>query len=185
MSELLCGNGGRILRLREQRIYKAIVVQEEVHSGNWRRTPRKTPHKHVILPRFSLQGMQDARLELLGYRSPEKTIGENRKRRRWSSEKEISRATNLPWMQSGQHEVMRGWFAHGRWALVLAFVGGAILSFVVVTRGTYGAWMMWIAVPFLMISLGYFYVVNALPVFTDESANHQSETEQQEKPREE
>ena len=65
--------------------------------------------------------------------------------------------------------------------MVLAFVGGAILSFVVVTRGTYGAWMMWIAVPFLMISLGYFYLVNALPVFMGESANHQSETEQQEK----
>jgi len=45
--------------------------------------------------------------------------------------------------------------------------------------------MMWIAVPFLMISLGYFYVVNALPVFMGETANHQSETEQQEKPREE
>jgi hypothetical protein len=88
-------------------------------------------------------------------------------------------------MQSGQHEVMRGWLAHGRWALVLAVVGGAILSFVVITRGTYGAWMMWIAVPFLMISLGYFYLVNALPVFMGESEDHQSETEQQEKPREE
>jgi len=106
-------------------------------------------------------------------------------RKRPLSEKEISKATIVPWMQSGKHDATRRWYSHGRWALVLALVGIAILSFVVVTRGTIGAWMLWIAVPFLMISLGYFYVINALPVFWGKSADSQSETEQQEKTREE
>lgn len=74
----------------------------------------------------------------------------------------------------------RKWYGHGRWALVLALIGAAILSFVIVTRGTVGAWMLWIAVPFLMISLGYFYVVNALPVFLGKGASHESEPKVQE-----
>lgn len=69
--------------------------------------------------------------------------------------------------------------------MVLALVGGAIVSFVAATGGRHGAWMLWIAVPFLMISLGYFYVVNALPVFMGQSAHGQSEPEQEENPPEE
>lgn len=87
-------------------------------------------------------------------------------------------------MHSNQPEATRKWYAHGRWALILALVGAAILSFVVLTGGTYGAWMLWIAVPFLMISLGYFYVANALPIFLNKGANHQSERELQEERRE-
>jgi fatty-acid desaturase len=87
-------------------------------------------------------------------------------------------------MQSDQLEATRKWYAQGRWALVLALIGVVIVCFVVATRGEYGAWMLWIAVPLLMISLGYFYIVNAIPVFLGAGEHHQSEREQEEEPRE-
>jgi len=88
-------------------------------------------------------------------------------------------------MQSDQSEATRKWYSKGRWALVLALIGVMIVSFVAATRGEYGAWMLWIAVPLLMISLGYFYLVNAIKYFIRGSANHQSEREQEEERREE
>jgi len=88
-------------------------------------------------------------------------------------------------MQSDQSESTRKWYAQGRWALVLALIGILIVFFVAATRGEYGAWLLWIAVPSLMISLGYFYLVNAIKYFIRGSANNQSEREQEEEHREE
>ena len=62
--------------------------------------------------------------------------------------------------------------------MVMALIGVLILSYEVMTRGEHGAWMLWIAIPLLMISLGYFYVINAFPVFLDASADKPSDEEQ-------
>lgn len=70
-------------------------------------------------------------------------------------------------MRSNKSEAIRKRIVHERFALVPAVVGGIIVTFVAATRGGYGAWILWIAVPLLMISLGYFYMVHALPVFLD------------------
>ncbi len=54
--------------------------------------------------------------------------------------------------------------------MILALIGVLIVIFVAVTGGEYGAWLLWIAVPLLMISLGYFYLVNAIKYFIRGSA---------------
>lgn len=87
-------------------------------------------------------------------------------------------------MRSGKSEATRKWIAHVRFALVPAIVGGLIVAFVAVTGGEYGAWLLWIAVPLLMISLGYFYLVSALPVLLGKEIHNQSETELAKKPHE-
>ena len=60
-----------------------------------------------------------------------------------------------------------------------------IVAFVAATRGEYGAWLLWIAIPFLMISLGYLFIISALPVFFDSVADGKSESDQEETPRKE
>ena len=88
-------------------------------------------------------------------------------------------------MQSDKPEEKRKWYARGRWALVLAFIGILILSFVVATGGEYGAWTLWIAVPLLMISLGYLFLVNAVTSIWAIERHNQQEREQEENHREE
>ena len=46
-----------------------------------------------------------------------------------------------------------------------AITGMLIVAFVIVTRGEYGAWLLWIAIPMLMLGLGYFFVANAVKYF--------------------
>jgi hypothetical protein len=84
-------------------------------------------------------------------------------------------------MQSNKPEAKRKWNVRGRWAFIPAIVGILIVSFVAATRGAYGAWMLWIAVPLLMISLGYIYLVNALAGITAIDAHNQLLREQEEK----
>jgi len=87
-------------------------------------------------------------------------------------------------MRSDKSESVRKWIVKERFALVPAIFGGLIVTFVAATRGAYGAWLLWIAVPLLMISLGYFFLVNALPILMNNGANHQSDREPKEEPRE-
>ncbi len=53
------------------------------------------------------------------------------------------------------------WYVRWRWGLVPAVFGVVILLFVIVT-GFSHVWTLWIAVPLLMIGLGYLFVVNAI-----------------------
>lgn len=105
--------------------------------------------------------------------------------RRQTAQKEICRTANLPWMSSVKSEAKSKWYSKGRWALVLALIGILIVSFVAATQGAYGAWLLWIAVPLLMISLAYFYVVNALAYVWGIGAPRQRKTEQEEEHSEE
>lgn len=81
------------------------------------------------------------------------------------AEREISRAVNPCGMQSGSSKAEPRWFVRNRWGLVPTITGILIVSLVAATRGEYGAWLLWIAVPLLMIGLGYFLVVNVVRYF--------------------
>lgn len=59
----------------------------------------------------------------------------------------------------------RKWYSAGRWALVFAAVGILIIAFIIATGAEYATWLLWIAIPLMMISLGYFFVVNAIKYF--------------------
>jgi hypothetical protein len=84
-------------------------------------------------------------------------------------------------MQSDKPESKGKWNIRGRWAFIAAIAGILIVSFVAATRGAYGAWMLWIAVPLLMISLGYIYLIYALAGITAIDAHNQLLREQEEK----
>jgi hypothetical protein len=102
-----------------------------------------------------------------------------------SAEKEISRTANPHPMQSDKPEERRKWYARGRWAFVLAIIGILILSFVAATRGRYVAWTLWIAVPMLMMSLGYLFLVNAVESIWSIERRNQKERDEVEEHREE
>jgi amino acid transporter len=53
------------------------------------------------------------------------------------------------------------WVFYGRWALIPTIIGVLILTFVIFTGERY-AWTLWIALPLLMIGLGYIFVINAI-----------------------
>ncbi len=67
-------------------------------------------------------------------------------------------------MPSGRLGAVRRWVVRERVAFVPAVVGVLILSLVIVTRGEQTAWLMWIALPLMMLSLGYFAVISLLSV---------------------
>lgn len=78
-------------------------------------------------------------------------------------------------MQSERSKSIKKWIVRVRFGLVPTIFGGLIVAFVVATQGAHYAWLLWIAVPLLMIGLGYLYVVSALPIFLNEVADSQSE----------
>jgi len=65
-------------------------------------------------------------------------------------------------MQSAKSKTKKKWVFYGRWALVPAIIGILIVAFVIVTGGKYATWTLWIAVPLLMIGLGYIFIINAI-----------------------
>jgi len=77
----------------------------------------------------------------------------------------ICNTMNSPSMQSNEERAPKKWYVRGRWALLLTVIGALLLSFVIVTRGEYATWLMWFAIPFLMIGLAYFFVVNWLAFY--------------------
>jgi len=49
--------------------------------------------------------------------------------------------------------------------LAFLLLGLVIVLFVAATGGDYITWTLWIAVPMLMFSLAYLFLVSALPIF--------------------
>lgn len=86
-------------------------------------------------------------------------------------------------MSSGATSPTRLWLAKNRWPVLLAVIGVVIIAFVVATRGEQATWLLWIAVPLLMISLGYLFLINAIPVFLESFETTESESEKKEEPR--
>lgn len=66
------------------------------------------------------------------------------------------------------------------WAMGLLLVGLVIVLFVAVTEGEYGVWTLWIAIPLLMFSLAYLFLVNAVPIFLRKAEDDEPEQEQPE-----
>lgn len=62
--------------------------------------------------------------------------------------------------------------------------GIAILAFVAATEGKYYSWLLWLAIPYLMISLGYAFLVYAVPVYLNFIEDEQPKTESPEEKRE-
>jgi len=56
--------------------------------------------------------------------------------------------------------------------------GLVIVLFVAATEGEYVVWTLWIAVPMLMFSLAYLFLVSALPIFLGARSDSESEREQ-------
>jgi len=81
-------------------------------------------------------------------------------------------------MPSGQTEAPRRWYSRGRWAYVFVIIGVLITILVASTGGTYGAWMMWIAVPLLMVGLGYLFLINLLTFLKDSGVYEEEEKEE-------
>lgn len=59
----------------------------------------------------------------------------------------------------------RKWHTGDVCALAALLLGLVIVLLVAATGGTYGVWTLWIAVPLLMFSLAYLFLVSALPIF--------------------
>lgn len=67
--------------------------------------------------------------------------------------------------------------------MVLAAIGVLMIAFVVATEGEHGAWSLWIAIPVLMASLGYLFLVNAIPVFLSYDEHLRAEDEKKDERR--
>jgi len=64
----------------------------------------------------------------------------------------------VPWFS-------RKWHTGDVCALAALLLGLGIVLFVAATGGTCAVWTLWIAVPLLMFSLAYLFLVSALPIF--------------------
>ena len=65
-----------------------------------------------------------------------------------------------------------------RWAIAFLLVGLAIVLFVAATEGEYLVWTLWLAIPMLMFSFAYLFLVNALPIFLGPPPDSGSDAEQ-------
>ncbi len=84
-----------------------------------------------------------------------------------AGERDISGVSNAHRMQSDQQHSSPSWYVRDRWGLVPTVTGVLIVSFVLMTGGEHGVWALWLAIPLLIIGLGYFVVVNAIRYFMD------------------
>jgi hypothetical protein len=83
------------------------------------------------------------------------------------TEREIFSPSNQHLMVSGRLESLKRWIVRERIGFVPGVLGVAILVLVIVTGGKGTAWLMWFAIPLLMLSLGYIAVTSAIPLFLD------------------
>jgi amino acid transporter len=81
-------------------------------------------------------------------------------------------------MSPDKPRIPRRWRAGDVWALAFLLLGLVIVLFVAATEGKYLVWTLWIAVPMLMFSLAYLFLVSALPIFLGPRSGAEPESEQ-------
>lgn len=87
-------------------------------------------------------------------------------------------------MRSNPPEHKRNWLLKGLWAWVFGIAGVGITAFVAMTEGKHYSWLMWLAIPYLLISFAIALIVYALPSFVSQGENGQSEEQRSEERRE-
>lgn len=88
-------------------------------------------------------------------------------------------------MPSDRPRPSRKWHAGELWALAFLLLGLVIVLFVAATEGEYIVWILWVAVPMLMFSLAYLFLVNAIPMFLGPLSDSESEREEPQERRKE
>lgn len=68
-------------------------------------------------------------------------------------------------MRSGRSLLPKKWHTEDIYAMAFLLAGLAIVLFVAATGLKYATWTLWIAVPMIMFSLAYIFLVSALPIF--------------------
>jgi hypothetical protein len=86
-------------------------------------------------------------------------------------------------MQSNPPQHKKNWFLKGLWVWVFGLAGIAIIAFVALTEGRYYAWLLWLAIPYLLISFVAALIVYALPIFLSFGEDGQPEEERSEENR--
>lgn len=81
-------------------------------------------------------------------------------------------------MSSDGPHARRRWRKGDLWAVAFLLVGFSIALFMAATGGAYFAWILWIAVPMLMFSLAYLFLVSALPIFLGPRSGEEAEGEE-------
>jgi protein-S-isoprenylcysteine O-methyltransferase Ste14 len=79
--------------------------------------------------------------------------------------KEICRKGNAIFMRHSEPWFLRRWYTGDVVALAVFLLGLTIVLFVMATGGECAVWTLWAAVPMIMFSLGYLFLVSALPIF--------------------
>lgn len=96
--------------------------------------------------------------------------------------KEIFRKSNAITMPQDKSRPSKKWHAEDVWALAFLLLGLVMVLFVAATEGRFIVWILWLAVPMVMFSLAYLFLVNALPIFLGPRSGGESEGEQLEEP---
>lgn len=68
-------------------------------------------------------------------------------------------------MRRGKPWLPKRWRTDDLYAMAFLLLGLLIVLFVVATDLKYATWTLWIAVPMIMFSLAYIFLVSALPIF--------------------
>ena len=68
-------------------------------------------------------------------------------------------------MRSGTPWFPKKWHKGDIYAMASLLMGLAIVLFLAATGLEYATWTLWIAVPMIMFSLAYIFLVSALPIF--------------------
>lgn len=79
--------------------------------------------------------------------------------------KEIWRDADSEVMPSRKPWMSRRWYKGDVYALLFLLLGLVDILIVLTTEGEYATWALWIAVPMVMFSLAYIFLVSALPIF--------------------
>lgn len=77
----------------------------------------------------------------------------------------------------------RKWHTGDVCALAFLLIGLFIVLFVAATDGQYATWTLWFAVPMIMLSLGYLFIVSALPLWLGPRSGEDLEEEEPPKTR--
>lgn len=91
--------------------------------------------------------------------------GRNRPDGTRGERKEICREADDRQMRSGKPWLPKKWHKGDLYALAFLLLGLVMVLSVAATGLRYATWTLWIAVPMIMFSLAYIFLVSALPIF--------------------